>query len=373
MSFLEHYGKSNCYLTNDKLVVDEILSRYVVSLLDGTSGCNKIKIAAGTAYGYLAAINKHYTDHEFDAPFSRKVASKTARILEAHKSFEKEPARRAPLGDLVMMKLRDLSHADGPLGFRATAFDYVAIGRYSGHRSQEFCMNSKTEILYYVMPDGSKVVRAFQLRNLLFFDRNDISVEEPLGSNRGMIRSLGLLYDVQKNRVNNQLVKYMGTPDHPDFCPKERALSICSRVRALGFIDPATPACIYQDGNGQNYYLCNEELTKYLRFVKQLVHPNISAEELKLVSVHSIRVEAAVILHEAGKDGPFIKLRLRWLSNCYEVYLRNTKLITQQHAAVFGDVNKRMDELAISLDNLNIDVSQSNGILDEMVELNDDD
>ena len=45
----------------------------------------------------------------------------------------------------------------------------------------------------------------------------------------------------------------------------------------------------------------------------------------------------------------------------------------QQHAAVFGDVNERMNELALSFDNFNIDVSQSNGDLDEMVELNDDD
>ena len=77
----------------------------------------------GTAYGYLAAINKHHTENGFDAPLSRKVASKTAMILESHKSFEKEPARRAPLGNLVVLKLRELSNADEPLGFRATEFD----------------------------------------------------------------------------------------------------------------------------------------------------------------------------------------------------------------------------------------------------------
>ena len=114
-------------------------------------------------------------------------------------------------------------------------------------------------------------------------------------------------------------------------------------------------------------------MTKFLRFVKTLVHPNISDEELQLISVHSIRVEAAVILHEAGKDGPYIKLRLRWLSNCFEVYLRNTKIITQQHAAVFGDVNDRMADMAISLANLDINSSLRDGTIDELVELDDDD
>ena len=44
-----------------------------------------------------------------------------------------------------------------------------------------------------------------------------------------------------------------------------------------------------------------------------------------------LRVYACVLLHEAGKDGPYIKLRLRWLSNCFEVYLRNTDKIRAQH------------------------------------------
>jgi len=71
--------------------------------------------------------------------------------------------------------------------------------------------------------------------------------------------------------------------------------------------------------------------------------PNISNEELKLMLVHSIRVFAYVLPHEAGKDGPFIKLRLRWLSNCFEVYLQNTE--TNNHS--------RMANIAISSANLN--------------------
>lgn len=370
---MQLHGKTNCYLTNDNLVTDEILSRYAVSLIDGTAGCNLLKIKAGTVYGYMGAINKHFVANGYNAPFSRRSGSKAARILEAHKKFEKEPARRAPLGDKLILKLRDLAFGGDALGFEAAIFDYVALGRYSGHRSQEFCMESKTKIHYYIMPNGDKVVRAFQLRNFIFLDGDDVAIDCPLDRRRDIIQAVGLLYDVQKNRVNNQLVKYAGTPEHPDFCPTERSLSIVQRVRSLGYVDPATPACIYRHKNGRNYYLCNEDVTKFLRFVKKMVHPNISDEELHLISVHSIRVEAAVILHEAGKDGPYIKLRLRWLSNCFEVYLRNTKIITQQHAAVFGDVNDRMAEMAISLANLNIDGSLRDGTIDELVELDDDD
>ena len=47
---------------------------------------------------------------------------------------------------------------------------------------------------------------------------------------------------------------------------------------------------------------------------------------------HSIRVKACVLLVEAGRDGWYIKLRLRWMSECYNIYLCNTQLITAQHS-----------------------------------------
>ena len=94
-------------------------------------------------------------------------------------------------------------------------------------------------------------------------------------------------------------------------------------------------------------------MTDYFRLILRLVMPNISNEELKLILVHSIRVFAYVLLHEAGKDGPFIKLRLRWLSNCFEVYLKNTETINIQHAFTLNGIHSCMANIAISSANLN--------------------
>ena len=38
-----------------------------------------------------------------------------------------------------------------------------------------------------------------------------------------------------------------------------------------------------------------------------------------------------MLLHEAGKKGDYIKKRLRWLSECYRVYLRDTEVLASQH------------------------------------------
>ncbi len=69
-------------------------------------------------------------------------------------------------------------------------------------------------------------------------------------------------------------------------------------------------------------------------------------------SCHSIRVWACVLLHEAGKKGDYIRKRLRWLSHCYRVYLRNTQTMAQQHNKClkqYEDLIKAMQLSSINL------------------------
>ena len=121
--------------------------------------------------------------------------------------------------------------------------------------------------------------------------------------------------------------------------------------------------CVYRDDRATVHYVAGSDVTAYYRFVTKLVMPNISAEELKLISTHSIRVRACVLLHEAGKDGSFIKLRLRWLSNCFEIYLRNTDRITSQHADALSDVQRRMAEMVLDTMGPNVGFVSS-GVID---------
>ena len=101
--------------------------------------------------------------------------------------------------------------------------------------------------------------------------------------------------------------------------------------------------------------------------------PNISDTELKLISTHSIRVYACALLSKSGKDGTYIKLRLRWLSNCFEIYLRNTYNIVVQHGNALEDAYSRMIAYAISLPNMS-NVVHFNGNCDlTMTELEDED
>ena len=44
-----------------------------------------------------------------------------------------------------------------------------------------------------------------------------------------------------------------------------------------------------------------------------------------------------MILHLAGKNPSYVKLRLRWLSDCFQGYSRNTKRTSAQHTAAVSE------------------------------------
>ena len=47
---------------------------------------------------------------------------------------------------------------------------------------------------------------------------------------------------------------------------------------------------------------------------------------------------SAVLLHQAQKDPEYIKILLRWVSNAFQEYLRNTDTIMKKHfKALFPD------------------------------------
>ena len=110
-------------------------------------------------------------------------------------------------------------------------------------------------------------------------------------------------------------------------------------------------ACVYLEGGG-TIFLTGSDLTDYLQFVTKLTFLHITDFELSLISTHLIRVTAAISPSEADKDATYIKLRLRWLNDCFLVYLRNIDMIMIQHNKALGPTYQHMIELAISHANL---------------------
>jgi hypothetical protein len=353
LKFINSYGLTEKYLTNDVEVTDEIMTRYVVFLQQGFS-IKHIKILAGTIEEYLRCVNVYYKKHQFNPPFSKKSESDAAKLVKNQESFEDGPNKREPLHDRVLIRMYELAQEANKYGLRRAIWLWTRLGCFGGFRRQEFIMDKRTEIQFYVMPDGTLIVRAFTLKNFVLFDVDKMRLAREVAlAHRERVMSLGTVYDVQKNRMNNQMITFNREPEYPEFDPVEVGLDIIEMALALGAKEETDPLCLYRTDAGDVEYITGDMVTKYFRFVTKLVFPAISDMDLKLLSCHSLRVKAAVILHEAGKDGTYIKLRIRWLSDCFEVYLRNTHTICEQHNTAMRSMNEQLLK-AVAVSQLNL-------------------
>ena len=85
------------------------------------------------------------------------------------------------------------------------------------------------------------------------------------------------------------------------------------------------PMAVFKNDRGQVRYIIDTMVNKLLRDAASVTlnlkrdHP-----ELKLWPTHSIRVTAANLLYRQQLSDQYIMRRLRWISNAFLVYLRNT-------------------------------------------------
>ena len=216
--------------------------------------------------------------------------------------------------------MHDLARQGPFTGFRSLVWDIVALGRYGGFHQQEYAMDYKNKVKYFNTPIG-QVVRTFTMENILFRDKDGMIVRDPL-LRPDLIEAVGTRYAVQKNRRNGKIIWYSRDVPNPSFCPVVRALSLVCRSVILGQ-SPSDSIFIYQDTTDDTVYLTGTAITEYFWYVTKLIYPDIDDAALAAISSHSLRVTACVLLAEAGMPVYFIKLRLRWISNCFEVYIQN--------------------------------------------------
>jgi hypothetical protein len=88
---------------------------------------------------------------------------------------------------------------------------------------------------------------------------------------------------------------------------------------------------IFINKHGDTKYLTGNKISDVLHSIARVVHPDLSEDEIKRLSLHSGQVWALVILDEAGMSPDFMKSRLRWMGESYRLYLRNKSVLQQKH------------------------------------------
>ena len=136
--------------------------------------------------------------------------------------------------------------------------------------------------------------------------------------------------EVPKNNDNGQKLTFTQNNKSPHRCPVRAAMRIRARCQRYS-LPHDHPMAIFRDDSGNLKLIDNKHVELVLQKLAKSIY-NISDEnELKRFTTHSIRVGACVVLHENNSSAEFIKLRLRWRSDAFLVYLRNTIKLANLH------------------------------------------
>jgi hypothetical protein len=289
------------------------------------------------------AINCH-TNRKLPSP-ALADTNYIKTITDAVKKYERVPNRREMIHDAMftfLVKLYKQHRKSSPDGLITALCEWFFLGRYVGFRSAEWCHDSPTT--YKRIEDDEWGDRPDSLAIIL----QDFSFESLDGSPVVIptswygrhftslppnIHYTTLEIRKQKNNDNGAKLTYAKHGNNTEMCPTLAALNIHCRGHRLR-LPPTYPAAVYSSPQHKEPRLITARDTNaLLRHTASTVF-NIKKGNSRLDkwSTHSIRVTACNLLHRARYSDTYIKNRLRWKSDAFLMYLRNTFYTADEHS-----------------------------------------
>ena len=330
IKFIAEYTEGLDPCTVDSDTIRDCHKVFVESLISGENIRNKDNMRAATILGYMKEINRLYALRNLPEPINFNDKNDPCyRLYIDLKQEEDIAARRKPLTNQMAAKIIKNGNESDFMSKQALARDVVVLSREMGCRASEILQTTKGKVDQHEYPSGKKVNKAMGRSWFKCYDKQGRLIKNPV-KNRKNVSRIVITWLIQKNRRNGEECWYEKNEECKDLCVINAILNMFERAERLKQAEDA-PMAVYADKNGKCRYLTRSELTDYMRKVAKEVHPHMTKAELALISCHSMRVWAAVLLSEKGKNGDYIKIRLRWVSEAYRIYLRNTAKSTTLH------------------------------------------
>ena len=317
-----------------------IIACYAVSLVHGET-IRYIPIRYATLKGYIAQALECHTQRKLISPKEAEI-DYIKIITSAVQKYEKMPNRREMIYDSMyhhMIKLRSRYSESHPDCLVVALCDWMFLGRYVGFRKSEWCNDHKTAYTKIDDPEWGSRPDALSLikEDIQFFSSTGAPVTLPEAAllTRDLPEAIAyveLLIRKQKNNDNYQTLKYNRCTKNSALCPVLAAFRIVCRATHLNLPDEH-PVAIYRDSTTkERRQITGRECNMFLRQVASTVFKiPLNSPALKKWSTHSVRVTAANLLHRARFSDSYIKNRLRWRSNTFLMYLRNTFYTADDH------------------------------------------
>jgi hypothetical protein len=288
--------------------------------------CKTLK--AATIKLYLYSVTSLFRDADVPDPtldVNNKKFAMICEILTESERWEQVANRKEPLTWQMVEAIQQLAQNVPEDSKIAALADWFVVGMHTGFRISEWATPKgyfKKHRRFQTSRDGSST--AITASDIKFHRSN-------LGD------CVTITWRWQKNKQNGQKITFSSCPNNPNRCPYRAMIRITDRASRLGISD-SSPLSWYT-ANGELCLITDNDINSLLRTAASMAYQIYDPAILKTWTAHSIRVGACVALHEAGAEPDFIKKRLRWESDSYQLYLRNTARLALQHSNLISTDN----------------------------------
>lgn len=147
-----------------------------------------------------------------------------------------------------------------------------------------------------------------------------------------------VMFRTQKNGQNHEKKMFVRNINTKGRCFIATSLRIIRRfIRLRGNNDTTTPLALYRNQAGETALVTATAIEKNMRATAAAVYKIKKDDELQLWSAHSLRVGACNSLHAMGFSPSEIKWTLRWRSDSFMDYLRNTHVMATKQNRVLDE------------------------------------
>lgn len=285
---------------------------------------------------YIKAAVRLHTDRDLPSPYSGAPVDYITIVLKAVKKFEIQPNRREMIHDEMIHYLESSRLSYDPDSLEASLIDWIYLGRFVGYRSIEWCQVKQRDYHKIDHPnwEGPRSY-AFIADDFQFYNAQKQPIYDLAEAAPSDISYFTLRFRKQKNNRNYELIPYFRDLHNPEFCAVEAAFRI--RQRAARLKTPAEePVGVYLCKKGkyanQRCFITSKQVATFLQAIASKVFKlRVTDKALRRWTSHSIRVTACNLLHRQGFSDTYIQTRLRWRSNAFLDYLRNTLYTAAKH------------------------------------------
>lgn len=302
-------------------------------------------LKSGTISEYIRQIARFLavftnTDPRKHNQADAKLASEIQNVIKEVERWEDVPNKRNPYLPEMHCCLSNLTSSDNPTSLRRSLFRWFGVGISGGFRISEWAQPDTNPHLLSPKLNDRGDPYAFLPSDVVFYSPQGriLSHQQAIILPVHMLGKFSLRHRTQKNNQNGEKRVYTRGSD-PRFCAVTNMQHIIGQYyKLVGPQSPNIPLSVFKcESSGAILPITANAITSVLRATAEVAYglnpmTKTGADKLKLFTSHSIRVGACVILHCKGFTATQIQFLLRWRSDAFMTYLRNTTFLAAQQA-----------------------------------------